>query len=167
MDKGNSMALSQHPFIIFHGVVSVLQIRCSWLSCFFLPCGGTFRVYYSMQSKPQSALSKKLVQHYFTNLCLLVIFISCQYDVKNSMRSAALCVHVSGSNCSGLIAFNHQCLYILKKTNKAQTSLCEHQFLNKLQGSLRFQQQKNLHHTTTANLKPCSDAVHNMSWIEC
>lgn len=56
----------------------------------------------------------------FTNLCLLVIFISRQYDVKNSMGSAALSVHVGGGNCSGLIAFNHQCLYILKKQTKCK-----------------------------------------------
>jgi len=47
------------------------------------------------------------------------------------MGSAALSVHVGGGNCSGLIAFNHQCLYILKKTNKVQTFLFKHQFFFK------------------------------------
>ena len=28
LDKGNNLALLQHPFIIFHGVVNVLQMQC-------------------------------------------------------------------------------------------------------------------------------------------
>ena len=60
---------------------------------------------------------------YCTNLSVFVVFRSRQHNVENSMRSAALSVHVSGSDSPGFIAFNHQGLNILQ--NKEHDSFSE------------------------------------------
>ena len=118
------------------GIHSPSLMRC-WRHCRYSiwDCPGFFHVVEiqgilpSVIKDPQQCVIKKTL----TNLCFLVIFTSRQYDVKNSMRSATLCVHVGGRNRSGLIAFNHQCLYILKKKNQIDIF---NQFLGKLEGGL-------------------------------
>jgi len=39
----------------------------------------------------------------------------CQRDGEDRMRSAALCVHLSGSHCAGLVALGHQLIYVLQR----------------------------------------------------
>ena len=99
-----------------------MQVYCRHSVCdhpdLFLPSSRTFWHVTQYNQHCKQCIIKNLLQRCFTNLCLLVIFTPCQYDIKNSMRSATLCIHVGGRNCSGLIAFNHQRLYILKKEHK-------------------------------------------------
>ena len=48
-----------------------------------------------------------------TNLCLMVILWSCQHNIKHSMWSTALCVHVCGCNSSWFVSFYHQRFNVL------------------------------------------------------